>query len=120
MSKLVTISSAEAATMRGATDWARLAAMSDEDVIAAASNDPDALPLTADELARMRRVSPVKILRRRLGFTQVEFSAAFGIPIGTLRDWEQHRTEPEGAALSLIRAISAEPQTMLRLLQQAA
>ena len=39
---------------RGKTDWARLDAMSDEEVTAAALSDPDAQPLTPEQLASMR------------------------------------------------------------------
>jgi putative transcriptional regulator len=42
----------------------------------------------------MKRVPRVKTLRRALGLTQEEFAARFEIPLGTLRDWEQGRTEP--------------------------
>lgn len=38
------------------TDWGRLDAMTDEEVAAAARSDPDAQPLTPEQLARMRRV----------------------------------------------------------------
>jgi putative transcriptional regulator len=76
---------------RGETDWARVNAMTDEEVLAAAQSDPDAQPLDPESLARMRRVSPVKVLRQRLGMTQVEFAEAFRLPISTLRDWEQLR-----------------------------
>jgi len=51
---------------RGDTDWTRLEAMSDEEVVAAALSDPDAQPLTSEQLAKMRRVSRVKVLRQRL------------------------------------------------------
>ncbi len=68
----------------------------------------------------MRRVSSVKVLRQRLGMTQLQFAQAFGLPIGTLRDWEQHRTTPDAPALALLRAIERDPETMTRLLSQAA
>lgn len=42
---------------RGETDWARVNAMTDEEVLAAACSDPDAQPLGPEELAKMRRVS---------------------------------------------------------------
>jgi uncharacterized DUF497 family protein len=42
---------------RGDTDWARLDAMTDEEVVAAALSDPDAQPLTPEQLAKMGRVS---------------------------------------------------------------
>jgi hypothetical protein len=48
---------------QGDTDWARIKAMIDEEVVAAALSDPDAQPLTPEQLAKMRRVSRVKVLR---------------------------------------------------------
>lgn len=106
--------------LRGDTDWARLAAMTDEEALAAALADPEAQPLSPEELAGMRRVSPVKVLRQRLGMTQVEFAQTFGLPVSTLRDWEQHRSTPDAPARALLRAIEREPETMQRLLARAA
>ena len=105
---------------RGATDWERVHAMTDEEVMAAALSDPDAQPLDSETLAGMRRISPVKALRQRLGMTQVEFAEAFRLPVSTLRDWEQHRSTPDAPARALLRAIEREPETMRRLLSQAA
>jgi putative transcriptional regulator len=105
---------------RGDTDWARVHAMTDEEVLAAALADPDAQPLSPEQLAKMRRVSRVKVLRQRLGMTQVQFAEAFGLPISTLRDWEQNRCVPDAPARALLRAIEREPETMRRLLGQAA
>lgn len=105
---------------RGTTDWARVNAMTDEEVMAAALSDPDAQPLSPEALAKMRRVSPVKVLRQQLGMTQVEFAEAFGLPVSTLRDWEQHRSTPDAPARALLRAIQREPETMQRLLSRAA
>jgi putative transcriptional regulator len=51
----VTLKSGESAP-RGDTDWTRLDAMTDQEVVAAALSDPDAQPLTAEQLAKMRRV----------------------------------------------------------------
>ena len=104
----------------GDTDWERLDAMTDDEVIAPALSDPDAQPLTDEHLARMKRVSRVKVIRRRLGMTQQEFADAFDIPVGTLRDWEQHRSTPDAPARALLRAIEREPETMRRLLTRAA
>jgi putative transcriptional regulator len=101
---------------RGKSDWARLDAMTDEEVVAAALSDPDAQPLTPEQLARMRRVSRVKVLRQRLGMTQAEFAEAFHLPITTLRDWEQHRSTPDAPARALLLAIERDPEAMRRLL----
>lgn len=105
---------------RGETDWARVNAMTDEEVLAAAQADPDAQPLDPESLARMRRVSRVKVLRQRLGMTQAEFAEAFRLPISTLRDWEQLRSTPDAPARALLQAIERDPETMRRLLSPAA
>ena len=105
---------------RGNTDWARLDAMTDEEVRAAALSDPDAQPLSPEQLAGMRRVSRVKVLRQRLGMTQAEFARAFHLPITTLRDWEQHRSTPDTPARALLLAIERDPKAMRRLLDDRA
>jgi putative transcriptional regulator len=105
---------------RGDTDWARLDAMTDEEVEAAALSDPDAQPLAPEQLAKMRRVSRVKVLRQRLGMTQAEFADAFHLPITTLRDWEQHRSTPDAPARALLLAIERDPEVMRRLLADKA
>jgi putative transcriptional regulator len=105
---------------RGKTDWSRLDAMTDEEVLAAARSDPDARSLTPEQLAKMRRVSRVKVLRQRLGMTQAEFAQAFHLPITTLRDWEQHRSTPDAPARALLLAIERDPAVMRRLLAEKA
>ena len=105
---------------RGKTDWARLRAMTDAEVTAAARSDPDAQPLTPQQLARMRRVSRVKVLRQRLDMTQAQFAAAFHLPITTLRDWEQRRSTPDAPARALLLAIERDPEALRRLLAEPA
>jgi putative transcriptional regulator len=105
---------------QGDTDWARLNAMTDREVVAAALSDPDAQPLSPEELAKMHRVSRVKVLRQRLGMTQAEFAEAFHLPITTLRDWEQHRSTPDAPARALLLAIERDPEVMRRLLADRA
>jgi putative transcriptional regulator len=48
--------------------------MTDGEVIEAALSDPDAQPMTPEELSRMRRLPDVKALRARLGMTQKQFA----------------------------------------------
>jgi len=105
---------------RGESDWERLEAMTDEGILAAALADPDAQPLAPEQLARMHRASRVKVLRQRLGMTQVEFADAFHLPITTLRDWEQHRSTPDAPARALLLAIERDPEVMRRLLADKA
>ena len=105
---------------QGDTDWARVEAMSEEELVAAANSDPDAQQLAAEQLAKMRRVSRVKVLRQRLGMTQAEFAEAFHLPITTLRDWEQRRSMPDAPARALLLAIERDPEVMRRLLDDRA
>lgn len=66
-------------------------------------------PLTRDDLARLKRVPRVAIIRRTLGLTQEEFSARYRIPLGTLRDWEQGRAVPDAPARAYLAVIAKEP-----------
>ncbi len=88
--------------------------MTDDAVMAAALKDPDARPLTAAQLARMKKVPRAKIIRRALGLSQEEFAARFRIPLGTLRDWEQGRSEPDQTARAYLEVIAAEPKAAAR------
>lgn len=92
--------------------------MTEEEVVAAAEQDRDARPMTPEELARARRVPRAKSLRRALGLTQEEFAARYRIPVGTLRDWEQGRTEPDQPARAYLRAISGDPEGVWRALER--
>ena len=89
---------------------------SDEAITAAALRDPDAQPLTDPDLARMKRVPRTKTLRRALGLTQEAFAARYHIPLGTLRDWEQGRTEPDQPARAYLTVIARDPDRILRML----
>lgn len=106
--------------LRDRTDWERLRRMTDEEVEAAARSDPDNPPRTKAELAKMRRVPGVKTLRRALGLTQEEFAQRFHIPLGTLRDWEQGRSEPDQPARAYLRVIARDPKGVMKALQPAA
>lgn len=79
--------------------------------------DPDNLPLTPERRARMRRVPRARSLRRALMLTQEEFSARYHIPVGTLRDWEQGRSEPDAPAKAYLKVIAADPEGVAKSLQ---
>jgi putative transcriptional regulator len=84
--------------------------MTQEEIEAAAEADPDARPFTPEELAKARRIPRVKTLRRVLGLTQEEFAARYRIPLGTLRDWEQGRSEPDQPARAYLTVIALDPE----------
>lgn len=99
------------------TDWTRLRAMTDEQVTAAALSDPDAIPKTAKQFRSAQRVPRVKTLRRALTLTQEEFAERYHIPIGTLRDWEQGRCEPDQPARAYLTVIAHDPEGVKRALR---
>ncbi len=101
-------------------DWKRFDAMTDEQRHAAALADPDARPLTPEDLKRMKRTPRAKIIRRALGLSQEEFALRYHIPIGTLRDWEQGRFEPDAAAKAYLSVIAHEPEVVRRALESPA
>src|SRR6202790_4377116 len=85
---------------------------------AAARADSDAQPLTSGDLKRMKRTPPAKIIRRALGLTQEEFAAHYHIPLGTLRDWEQGRAEPDQPTRAYLTLIARDPEHVNRLLNR--
>jgi len=101
------------------TDWAKLKAKTDEEIEAEAAADPDSPPLTEEDLARMRPVSPVKRLRWRLGLSQRDFCSAYGLSLNSVRDWEQGRANPDQAAQTLLKLIAVDPSGIRRDVQKA-
>ncbi|HEY3847400.1 MAG TPA: helix-turn-helix domain-containing protein [Acetobacteraceae bacterium] len=91
--------------------------MTGAQIAAAAKADPDSRPMTAEQLRTARRVPRARTLRRALGLTQEEFAARFLIPLGTLRDWEQGRTEPDQPARAYLRAIAGDAEAVARALR---
>jgi putative transcriptional regulator len=91
--------------------------MTEEQIEAAARSDADNPPLTESRLKHLKLVPRVRTLRRALRLTQEEFAARFHIPLGTLRDWEQGRTEPDQPARAYLRVIARDPEGVRRALQ---
>jgi len=107
------------------TDWDAVNALTDEQIHAAALSDPDAQPLplgTDEEMAKLGliHIPNVKKLRERLGLTQEAFAAAYRIPIGTLRDWEQGRKRPDAPARAYLTVIARNPEAVAGFLGEAA
>jgi putative transcriptional regulator len=83
--------------------------MTAEAIERAARADRDAQPLTAIDLKRMKRTPQAKIIRRALDLTQEEFAARYHIPLGTLRDWEQGRAQPDQPTRAYLTLIARDP-----------
>ena len=61
----------------------------------------------------------VQKIRKTLDLSQEAFALRFGIPIATLRDWEQKRRTPEVAARILLRVIEKNPDAVTEALSAA-
>lgn len=73
----------------------------------AAPADADAGPLA------------VRDLRRRACLTQMEFAAKLGVPVETIRNWEQGKRAPRGPARALLAVIAHAPDTVFQALAKA-
>ena len=67
------------------------------------SGEPQALPAVRD-------------LRRRAQLTQMEFAARLGVPVETIRNWEQGKRAPRGPARALLAVIAHSPETVFAAL----
>jgi putative transcriptional regulator len=57
--------------------------------------------------------SEVLKIREQYGLSQDKFASLMGISVATLRNWEQGRRRPEGAARVLLRVAAAHPEAIL-------
>jgi putative transcriptional regulator len=62
---------------------------------------------------------PVRDLRRRARLTQQEFAARLGVPVETIRNWEQGKRMPRGPARALLAVIAHAPETVFAALSRA-
>ena len=60
----------------------------------------------------------VREIRERLGMSQQEFAARFGISVKTLRNWEQGHRQPEGPARAYLTVIKNAPDAVMKALDQ--
>lgn len=61
----------------------------------------------------------VRELRLRAKLTQAEFAARLGVPIETIRNWEQGKRSPRGPARALLAVIAHAPDTVFEALASA-
>ena len=91
-------------------------AMTEDEIVAAALADPDNPPSSPERDARLRPVPRTKSMRRALRLTREEFAARYRIPLSTIQDWEEERSEPDQTARAYLAVIRADPEGVARLL----
>jgi putative transcriptional regulator len=60
-----------------------------------------------------------KSIRARCKLTQAEFAARIGVPLETVRNWEQGKRSPRGPARALLKVIDKAPQVAFAVLGSA-
>jgi putative transcriptional regulator len=85
-----------------------VAATTKQDIAAQRAEVEDAAMQDAARFARR--------VRRRLGLSQAEFSRRIDVPIDTIRDWEQGKRYPTGAAKALLKVLDKAPESALAAL----
>jgi putative transcriptional regulator len=64
-------------------------------------------------------IDVVKI-RKNMKLTREAFAMRFGLQLGTVRDWEQNKRKPDGAARVLLTVIDQNPDAVTEALRKAA
>jgi putative transcriptional regulator len=72
-------------------------------------------PAAASEAA----LPVVRDLRRRARLTQMEFASRLGVPVETIRNWEQGKRMPRGPARALLAAIARAPDAVFSALAKS-
>lgn len=99
---------------------ARLDALSDKAVTAAALRDADNPPLTEAELSRVETARTVKRVREVTKLSQSQFARCYWIKLSRLRDWEQGRVTLDSASSAYLTLIERSPKQVAKTLQQKA
>jgi putative transcriptional regulator len=74
-------------------------------------------PVASQPVATTAASQPaVRDLRRRAQLTQLEFAAKLGVPVETIRNWEQGKRAPRGPARALLAVIAHSPETVFAAL----
>ena len=94
---------------QGKVDAARMDATSEADI--AAQQRVDDAEAMQDAAKYARRV------RKRLGLSQLEFSQRIDVSLDTIRNWEQGKRCPTGAAKALLKVLDKAPEAALQALR---
>ena len=92
----------------GKVNKAKLDATTETQIAQHAAEDDAAAMQDAAKFARR--------VRRRLGFSQAEFAARIDVSLETIRNWEQGKRSPTGAAKALLKVLDKAPEAALAAL----
>jgi len=95
-------------TVTGRIQAAKVDATSETEIAKQAAKD--------DAQAVQDAAKYVRRVRRRLGFSQAEFATRIDVSLETIRNWEQGKRSPTGAAKALLKILDRAPEAALSAL----
>ena len=92
--------------------------MKDEDFNGIMEGIGDATAFVQGKHARANVVAgpDIKALRKRIKMTQARFAKTYRLPLGTVKDWEQGRRQPDAPARALLAVIEENPEAVEKAL----
>ncbi len=94
---------------KGRINKARVDATTEADLARQAADDEAQAMQDAARFARR--------VRKRLGFSQAEFAERIDVSLDTIRNWEQGKRSPTGAAKALLKVLEKAPEAALAALR---
>lgn len=92
----------------GRIDAARVDGATEQELARQQAQDEQEAVMDAARFARR--------VRKRLGLTQAEFSRRIEVSLDTIRNWEQGKRTPTGAAKALLKVLDSNPELALAAL----
>lgn len=89
------------------------------DKISAGLEDAIAFAQGDQTRGRIAKAVDVRAIRKLTAKTQEDFANTYHLPLGTLRDWEQQRRQPDAPARILLAIIQADPEGVAELVAKA-
>lgn len=89
-------------------DWSRIDATTEDDIARHQAED--------DAEAREDAAAWARHVRHKVGLSQDAFAARLGLPVATVRNWEQGKRLPRGPARALLRILAKAPEAALAAL----
>ncbi len=88
------------------------------------ASEPQAIVAAAHRAARSEEARSLdatyaRTVRGRTGLTQAAFAARIGVPVETVRNWEQGKRSPRGPARALLRVLEQAPDAAFAVLAKA-
>ena len=83
------------------------------------ASDPRAIATAAHNAARAEDASYARNVRGQTGLTQAAFAARIGVPVETVRNWEQGKRSPRGPARALLKVLERAPDAAFAVLDKA-